>query len=120
MIWKVFTNKFSRALNIAILDLEHAILSFFMIQTLERGSEGGGGGGGEQGRGDMCLCKSRLAAIEDIDSISLALDRVNKLVSQFLSFCKSSLNVLLPDRCHGITRHLFILFNTDVLEKPTR
>ena len=56
-------------------------LVFFIIQTLERGSEGGGGGGGEQGRGDMCLCKSGLAAIEDIDSISLAWDRVNKLVS---------------------------------------
>lgn len=95
-------------------------LVFLLFRLLREGARGGGGGGGEQGRGDMCLCKSGLAAIEDIDSISLAWDRVNKLVSQFLSFCKSSLNVLLPDRCHGITRHLVILFNTDVLEKPTR
>ena len=107
MIWKVFTNKFSRALNIAILDLEHAILfsvNFFYSDACERERErvvvGGGGGG--------------------IDSIRLVWDRVNKLVSKYLSFWKSSLNVLLPDRCHGITRHLVILFNTDVLEKPTR
>lgn len=42
-------------------------LVFLLFRLLREGARGGGGGGGEQGRGDMCLCKSGLAAIEDID-----------------------------------------------------
>lgn len=57
MFWKgLFWNKFSRALNIAILDLEHAILSFFLLfRRLREGARGEGEGEGNRGGG---ICAS--------------------------------------------------------------
>ena len=42
-------------------------LVFLLFRRLREGARGEEEGEGNRGGGDMCLCKSGLAAIEDID-----------------------------------------------------